>query len=293
MEFLIVAKLHAYHFTFLICLCTHSKHPHILIGKMDQLCMYCQALKFQKEAPGMCCSKGKISLQPLNEPPEPLQSYVSGTTAISKYFLSNIRKFNSAFQMTSFGASKVVYNIGFIPTFKIQGQIYHKIGSLLPIAHNDAKFLQVYFMGNCQQEFNRRCHIAQGMNQEIIKNLQTFFHAHNQLFKLFKIALDRMPSDEYQIVIRADKTPSGEHERRFNTPTIDEVAIIMVDNECDRRDIILHKRDSQLKRVSETHRSYDALQYPMLFWQGEDGYHFNIMQNNSPGPSKKVNYFKN
>lgn len=40
--------------------------------------------------------------------------------------------------------------------------------------------------------------------------------------------------------------------------------------------MITFSRDSRLKRVSETHRTYDALQYPLIFWQGEDGYHFNI-----------------
>ena len=30
--------------------------------------------------------------------------------------------------------------------------------------------------------------------------------------------------------------------------------------------------------MSETHRSYDALQYPLIFWKGEDGYHFLIEQ---------------
>jgi len=28
--------------------------------------------------------------------------------------------------------------------------------------------------------------------------------------------------------------------------------------------------------VSKTHRSYDALQYPILFWEGEDGHHFSM-----------------
>jgi len=28
--------------------------------------------------------------------------------------------------------------------------------------------------------------------------------------------------------------------------------------------------------VSETHRSYDTLQYPILFWQGEDEYNFSM-----------------
>ncbi|GIY91362.1 hypothetical protein CEXT_192531 [Caerostris extrusa] len=40
----------------------------------------------------------------------------------------------------------------------------------------------------------------------------------------------------YKIVIRADKTPSGEHAGRFNAPTV-EVAIIMVGDPVDNRDI--------------------------------------------------------
>jgi hypothetical protein len=37
----------------------------------------------------------------------------------------------------------------------------------------------------------------------------------------------------------------------------------------------------QLQRIHETHRSYDALQYPLMFWKGDDGYHFNIKMINS------------
>ena len=45
----------------------------------------------------------------------------------------------------------------------------------------------------------------------------------------------------------------------------------------DPRDIILKRRNGgQLQRVSETHRSYDALYYPLMFCRGEDGYHLNI-----------------
>lgn len=113
-------------------------------------------------------------------------------------------------------------------------------------------------------------------NLEIVADLQNLFHEHNELVQLFKIALDRMPSDNHKIVIRADKTPAGQHARRFNSPTIDDVAIVIVGDEFQSRDIVLHRRNEQLQRVSETHRSYDALQYPILFWQGEDGYHFNI-----------------
>lgn len=262
-----------------------------MIGKMNEMCIHCHALKFKNESVGMCCSNGKVKLFPLNTPPEPLRSYMSGTTAISKHFLENILKYNSSFRMTSFGASKTVSYNGYMPTFKVQGQIYHQIGSLLPSSSENSKFLQIYFVANQKSQIDQRCAISSGMNRDIVSNLQNMFHTHNHLIKLFMYALEKMPLDDYRIVIKADKTPSGEHPRRFNAPTTNEVAIVMVGTEFERRDIVIQKRNQSLQRIAETHRSYDALQYPIIFWGGEDGYHFKIMQINlSTGEesSKKV-----
>lgn len=215
--------------------------------------------------------------------------------------------------MTSFGATTIVRD-NFMPTFKvissfgmnnisvkefdktivylytssdesshfhqllqIQGQVYHKVGSLLPFADADHQ-LQIYFMGNSEEEIDRRCQIQTQMRREIIETLQNMLHEHNELVRLFKTAIDRMTSDDHKIIIKADKTPAGEHARRFNAPTIDEVAIVMVGESFPSRDIVLHRRGEQLQRVSETHRSYDALQYPLLHWRGDDGYHINIRQ---------------
>lgn len=218
-------------------------------------------------------------LEPLIEPPKPLKDFVSGNDQLSKHFLNNIQKYNSSFQMTSFGATKIVRERSFMPTFKIQGQIYHQIGSLLPHFGEDSKFMQIYFMGNNEDEIDKRNSISNGTRREIIVILQKLFHIRNHLVRLFKTSLDRMPTDDYQIIIRADKTPSGEHKRRFNAPMLNEVAIVMVGaGEGDRRDIVINRRDETLNRIAETHRSYDALQYPIIFWQGEDGYNFNEMQ---------------
>ena len=47
------------------------------------------------------------------------------------------------------------------------------------------------------------------------------------------------------------------------------------------RDIVLTRRDTgQLQQRYETHRLYAAEQYPLMFWQGDDGYHFNIQMIN-------------
>ncbi|XP_031333941.1 uncharacterized protein LOC116163953 [Photinus pyralis] len=253
----------------------YNSHRNIDIGNMDKVCAHCQALKYETEAPGLCCVNGQVKLTPLQQAPEPLLTLVSGTTSQSKHFLTNIRKYNSCFQMTSFGADKIITD-HFMPTFKVQGQIYHTVGSLLPISDEQHKFLQIYFLGSSDDEVNTRCAITSGIRRQIVESLQMLLDQHNQLVKLFKTAIDRMPSDNHKIVIRADKTPGGEHSRRFNAPTINEIAIVIGGDQFEARDIVLHRRNDTLQRVSETHRSYDALQYPILFWQGDDGYHFHL-----------------
>ena len=86
--------------------------------------------------------------------------------------------------------------------------------------------------------------------------------------RLFKTAIDLMPTDTHKIVISADKTPPRQHVRRYNAPTIDEVAIVMVGDQFLPLDIILHKRNAQLLRIAETHRwlRCPTISYHFLGW---------------------------
>lgn len=77
-----------------------------------------------------------------------------------------------------------------------------------------------------------------------------------------------MPKDEYKIIIKADKIQNNIHKGRLNIPTMNETAILLCGNEFEKRDIVIQKENNVLQRVYETHRSYDALQYPLIFWQG-------------------------
>ncbi|GFS96145.1 ATP-dependent DNA helicase [Trichonephila clavipes] len=198
--------------------------------------------------------------------------------------------------MTSFGATNIVRE-NYMLTFRVQGQIYHHAGSLLPLPDADHKFLQIYFMVNSDEQIEQRCHYNACTRRKIVGALQGLFDQHNELVPLFKTAIQQMPADDYAVVIRADKRPVGQYERQFNAPTIDEVVIVIVGEEFKSRDIILHRRSGDIQRVSETHRSYDRLQYPILFWRGDDGYHFNIKMINpqtGEGTNKKVsamNYY--
>jgi hypothetical protein len=143
---------------------------------MTVVCPYCDALKWRGEAPGMCCSSGKVSLPELRPPPEPLESLMLGVTSESKHFLDNIRKYNSCFQMTSFGMSQQVDdNKGFMPTFRVQGQVYHRIGSLLPLSNEEPKFLQIYFMGDDSKQVQQRCKICLAYVTILSRNCSKWF----------------------------------------------------------------------------------------------------------------------
>ncbi|GIX75338.1 helitron_like_N domain-containing protein [Caerostris extrusa] len=114
--------------------------------------------------------------------------------------------------------------------------------------------------------------------RRIVRELDALLNEHNELLKLFKSHMPKLLSDNHAIVINPDKTPAGEHIRRFNAPVVDDVAGIMVGDRSASRQIVIRRRDNNLQFIADTHRSYDALQYPLIFWKGQDGYFINIKQ---------------
>jgi len=96
----------------------------------------------------------------------------------------------------------------------------------------------------------------------------------------FKSDFEAIPSniEDFQVIIKADSAPQTEQISRYNAPQIDEVAVLIVGQEFTKRIIVLRPRDNTLQRVSQIHQSYDALQYPLIFSHGEDGYSINISQ---------------
>lgn len=258
----------------------YSEQNNIKIGPMNKICPKCNAKKWADEASGMCCSGGKVTLPEIQDPPELLKDLLTGSHPYSSNFLNNIRKYNSLFQMTSFGA-KVVRESNFMPTFKIEGQVYHKIGSLLPEQGKNPQFLQIYFISDADQ-LSLRSNIAPTLKVDLIHECQILLNNNNNYITSFKNNMENNSSSEdLKLIIHADRSPGNEHKGRYNCPAINEVAILMVDEEKGPRDIVLHCRDGQLKRVSELHRAYDPLQYPLIFIKGDDGYYIGIAQENS------------
>lgn len=127
-------------------------------------------------------------------------------------------------------------------------------------------------MGNEQKEGNQRCNNISGTTDCIVLELQRISYQHNNYIHVLITVLQKMLFDPYKVSIGADKHPRNENLARFDEPVINEVAIFIAGNEGDRRDIVLPYRKNQLETLTQTQKSYDALQYSLISKEGEDGY---------------------
>ncbi|CAE1273773.1 unnamed protein product [Acanthosepion pharaonis] len=220
------------------CTVNYPARRDVQLGAMDKDFTFGNAKKWAGEQPGPCCSGGKIKLPSLDEPPQPLRDLLLGTTSESTHFLEAIRKYNYSFQMASFGG-KAISEGRSMPTFKVQGQVYHLMGSLLADQGEPPQFLQIYFLAD--------------YNEQRLVILHSDFS------------------------VGPHRRSHGEHELRFNAPACNEAAAVIHGEEHNSRDIVIKYRGGGLRRISETHRSYDCLQCPLLFPYGSNGYHFKIL----------------
>ena len=92
-------------------------------------------------------------------------------------------------------------------------------------------------------------------------------HKHNKYIQDFKAAVDSIPKNQkdFKVIINADRKPTGKQKGRFNAPQAKEVTILIAGQSFEKRDIVLQSRENKLMRISELLRSYDALQYPLMF----------------------------
>ncbi|KAL8128171.1 hypothetical protein AgCh_014940 [Apium graveolens] len=116
----------------------------------------------------------------------------------------------------------------------------------------------------------------QSVDKEVIRGFITMLDETNQLVGEFRQQRDLYESDEIvdqQITLKVIRSESG---RECHISRTDEVAAIMVGNTeetCGDRDIVVSEKSKGLVRVSYVHPRLMALQYPLLFPRGEDGFH--------------------
>jgi hypothetical protein len=186
----------------------------------------------------MCCSGGKVHRPPFKELPVPLNSLLFGAHPDSEHFLNSFRKYNSSFQMASFGA-KLVIEGNFMPAHKVKGEVYHLMGNLLPAPQEEPKCLQIYFLGDDDWETRIRCANLSDVKPTLISQLQNMLHDCKNYVKDFKYAIESVPKDnkQFQVVIHADRPPDA-HRGRFDEPAANEEAVLIVGQTFEKRDIV-------------------------------------------------------
>ncbi|XP_022013686.2 uncharacterized protein LOC110913143 [Helianthus annuus] len=210
----------------------------------------------------------------------------------SKFFLKNIRRYNSMFSFTSMGGKvDTKINKGNAPfVYRISGQNAHSMGSLLPKHGAQPKFSQLYIYDTENELANRELLFsdssskaslkAKELDVKFIKFITNMLDSTNMLVKTYRMVRDHLHENpnvtlKLRIISQRDRDSWT-----YNLPTCSEVAALIVDEpdlKIESRDIIVEKRSRDLKRISELHPSYLALQYPILFPYGDDGYRLTFL----------------
>lgn len=236
-----------------------------------------------------CCRGGKVSLPAFPDWPHPLKALIRfDGGAVSAQFLRLIRHYNSMFCFTSLGA-RVDHsvNVGGGPyVFKMNGVVYHRIGSLLPSGGASPKYAQLYMVDSADEvrcridAFNREEGGSLAPDPEIVASLIAMLNRHHRLVQKFRIARANLCSPHApRVAIRFMGDEGGDHGTRFSGPTASEVAALIIGEfapECRRFDVVAETHSGFLQHVSSLNSNLMPLQYPLLFPYGDKGFHLGI-----------------
>ena len=266
------------------------------LGAPSYKCSHCNAQLWHEERVNkgvtkgtpifsICCKKGEVALpKPPETPPYLLSLY--NDEERGRDFKRTIRLYNAMFAFTSAGGNvDHSINRGRGPyIYRLNGQNHHVFGSLIPDEGDTPKFCQLYIYDTANEVNNRLrwVNVADGqvVAAEVVDGLIKMLDEQNELVKKFRMARDRWENNDVvdlKVELKVCRAESG---RVNHISPSDEVAGIMVgstSNTTPDRDIIIEPKMGKLQRVSYIHPKFMALQYPLLFPKGEDGYHHKIL----------------
>ncbi|CAH1423180.1 unnamed protein product [Lactuca virosa] len=220
----------------------------------------------KKTSYSMCCGNGKVELPQLKQAPTNYQNLFRNVDPKGKNFMKNIRRFNSMFSFTSMGGKvDSSINRGNAPyVFRLSGQNYHCMGSLLPIDGSKPKFSQLYIydteneITNRQRAFstqNEGCtSTSHSLDIEIIRFLKDMLDSTNELVKCYRMArdcFDENPHIDLKLRLIGRRQQDG---RTYNLPTASEVAALIVGDigdAIDNRDIIVTTKSGSLQHLKK------------------------------------------
>nr|GEV13893.1 hypothetical protein [Tanacetum cinerariifolium] len=164
--------------------------------------------------------------------------------------------------------------------YRLHGENYHLVGSLLPQDGKPPKFAQLCIFDTNNEIENRIKAVRnKKLDYQLTKEIRDLLDSISPLVKDFCIAGERIRSSDdkkFKLKLIRTRTRDG---RDYNLPTASKVASLIVgdfDATGNKKDIILRCQDEDWKRISELHPQYLAMPYPLFFLYTEDGYRTDI-----------------
>lgn len=243
-------------------------------------CRHCNARLFHRETSTMCCNNGTIILPPVTAPNEMIDIF-SDQTVEGRHFRQNIRAYNHVFSFTSMGVhvdENLATRTRGVYTFRAQGAIYHKIGSLLPNSSDRPRYLQLYVYDTDHENENRMSENEE-LHLDLLDKIKNILNTHNPFVHTFRQLAQRPDIHECRLQIKEQPR----NRPQYNLPTAPEVAAVLVGGEeagnLKPRDIIVQSTSGHLLNISDIVGYYDPLQYPLLLPYGSYGWDANTRSN--------------
>ncbi|CAF4947438.1 unnamed protein product [Pieris macdunnoughi] len=174
-------------------------------------------------------------------------------------------------------------------TYRVQGQIYIKTGSLVPLQGHKPQYNHLYIIEDEAALNDRLSDSRNNMcRSNIMRSLQTMLNEFNPFIKIYKKVAAILAEEElkaasenrpkYSVSVQFYKHKSLDL-RRYNTPSNNEVAAIFVGENGElplNIDFSVQEYSQHLTTLKSTSPNIDPLAFPLLFPNGELGWHDNL-----------------
>eukprot|EP00727_Mastigamoeba_balamuthi_P003463 m51a1_g13113 hypothetical protein (420) ;mRNA; r:97-1907 len=282
---------------------------------MTQSCPHCAAMLWPSELRGrrssvrrwgFCCENGKVQIEVLDAPPEPLQSLLLGNDERSVRFRRNIRGYNCALQFAS-STIDVGEAMWGAHNVRIHGSLYHVIGPLRPAPGQPAKFAQMYVFDTVAQQADARRLWFDELDYDVMVALLDMLDRQNTVVQGIRHAFEidneaaAAAACEAAGPVLADVAPvceghiggperpsvtmeivpdvPGSDRHTYNAPVVPSIAAVIPDTvqvQTPWRNIVYHMNGKDGKRstvcISDANPAYDTLHFPLLHPRGEKGW---------------------
>ncbi|PWA49983.1 hypothetical protein CTI12_AA480530 [Artemisia annua] len=130
-------------------------------------------------------------------------------------------------------------------------------------------------------------HQRQALRESVVQGLIDFLNENNALVKLFRTARDKLQeADIPNFSIRLFGVVGA---NQYELPTADSIGAIVFEGGPETMtdyDVVIQRHSGEPENVNKLHPAYMALQFPLLFIYGEEGYHLKLMLRNLDGDNQ-------